>query len=197
MSGDRQLLRQALYRRAASQAGYFTAAQAIDVGYSYQAQKYHIDHGNWSRVDRGIFRLPEWPASVNDSLVRWTLWSKHRAVVSHDSASAVHELGLLNPAKVHLTVPVGFRMSDDQVVLYPRALPDSDVVLFDGLRITTVLRTVIDIAEARFDDELVASVMDDALDSGAIVVGQIKRRIDELSTDARLRVERLLAQRVP
>jgi hypothetical protein len=55
MSGDRQALRQALYRLAAGQAGFFTAAQALGLGYSYQAQKYHVDHGNWVRVDRGIF----------------------------------------------------------------------------------------------------------------------------------------------
>jgi len=77
MPGDRQALRQNLYRRAASQAGYFTAAQAIDIGYSYQAQKYHVDHGNWLRLDRGLFRIPEWPSGVNDTPVRWMLWSKH------------------------------------------------------------------------------------------------------------------------
>ncbi len=59
-------------------------------------------------LDRGIFRIPEWPSSVNDSLVRWVLWSKRRAVVSHDSAAAAHGLGVLNPAKVHLTLRRGF-----------------------------------------------------------------------------------------
>jgi hypothetical protein len=29
-------------RRAAEQRGYFTAAQAREVGYSYQAQKFHL-----------------------------------------------------------------------------------------------------------------------------------------------------------
>src|SRR5680860_1335475 len=118
MPGDRQQLRQTLYRRAASQAGYFTAAQAIEIGYSYQAQKYHADHGNWVRIDRGIFRIPEWPAGVNDGLIRWVLWSKNRAVVSHDSAAAAHGLGLVNPARVHLSVPPDFRMSDEIVELY-------------------------------------------------------------------------------
>ncbi|MCP3860354.1 MAG: hypothetical protein GY704_11935 [Phycisphaeraceae bacterium] len=194
MSGDRQALRQALYRLAAGQAGFFTAAQALDLGYSYQAQKYHVDHGNWSRVDRGIFRIPEWPSSFNDSFVRWVLWSKHRAVVSHDSAAAAHGLGVLNPAKVHLTVPPGFRMDDRAVVLHPRELPDSDVTLLDGAAITTVVRTVLDVIESQFDEELIASVVDDAVDTGAVSVRQLERRLDELNDGARTRAERVLAR---
>ena len=193
MSGDRQALRQALYRLAAGQAGYFTAAQALDLGYSYQAQKYHVDHGNWARVDRGIFRIPEWPSSVNDSLVRWVLWSKHRAVVSHDSAAVVHNLGLLNPAKVHLTVPPGFRMDDPALVLRRRQLPNADVVLFDGVVVTTVARTVLDVIDTQFDEELIASVVDDALDTGAMSALQLHRRLGELGDKGRWRAERILA----
>ncbi|MCP3937198.1 MAG: hypothetical protein GY708_17735, partial [Actinomycetia bacterium] len=151
-------------------------------------------HGNWARVDRGIFKIPEWPSSVNDSLVRWVLWSKHRAVVSHDSAAAAHGLGVLNPAKVHLTVPPGFRMDDPAVVLHRRELPDSDVTLLDGAAITTTVRTVLDVIESQFDEELIASVVDDAVDTGAVSVRQLERRLDELDDDARARGQRVLAR---
>jgi len=73
MPTPRQDLRRALHAVAFQQAGYFTAAQALEVGYSYQAQKYHADAGNWLRVDRALFRLPEWPADADDIYVRWTL----------------------------------------------------------------------------------------------------------------------------
>jgi hypothetical protein len=43
---DRQMLRRRLLKLAASQHGYFTAAQAREIGYSYQAQKHHADYGN-------------------------------------------------------------------------------------------------------------------------------------------------------
>ncbi|NOX31149.1 MAG: hypothetical protein GXP35_14040 [Actinobacteria bacterium] len=192
MPGDRQLLRQSLYRLAAGQAGYFTAAQAIEIGYSYQAQKHHVDHGNWMRVDRGIFRIPEWPTGMNDGLIRWVLWSKNRALVSHDSAAAAHGLGLVNPAKVHLTVPPDFRMDDDVLVLFHRHLPSRDVTAIDGVPITTVLRTAIDTIETHFDEELVASVVADAVDSGAMLLSQLVRRFDELSDEAKPRGERIV-----
>lgn len=44
---DRTDTRAALWRLARRQRGYFTAAQARDIGYSYQAQRYHAKRGNW------------------------------------------------------------------------------------------------------------------------------------------------------
>lgn len=193
MPGDRQLLRQGLYRLAAEQAGYFTAAQALDIGYSYQAQKYHVDHANWVRIDRGIFRIPEWPAGVNDGLVRWILWSKQRATVSHNSAAAAYGFGVTNPGKVHLTVPPDFRMDDPHVVLHHHHLPPADVETLDGARITTPLRTVLDVIESNIDEELVGSVVGDAIDTGATTGSRILRRVDELSEAAQVRARRVVA----
>src|SRR2546428_5990833 len=126
-SRDRIELRKRLTALAGPQSGYFTAQQALKIGYSYPAQRYHADRGNWTRVDRGIFRLPEWPTGQHDDLVRWTLWSRHRAVVSHETALAVHGLGDVNPARIHLTVPPGFRARPHGVVLHTGAVPTSDL----------------------------------------------------------------------
>lgn len=194
MPGNRQALRQTLYRLAAGQAGCFTAAQALDIGYSYQAQKHHVDHGNWARIDRGIFRIPEWPAGVNDELVRWVLWSKHRAVVSHDSAAAAYGFGVANPAKVHLSVPPGFRMDDPAVVLHYRALAETDVTVLDGAAIATALRTALDVVESHFDEEFAEGVIADAIASGAITAGQLERRFHELDEENQQRGKRLLAR---
>jgi hypothetical protein len=46
VAGPTQDLRRQLHELAFGQSGYFTAAQAVRIGYSYQAQKYHVDHGN-------------------------------------------------------------------------------------------------------------------------------------------------------
>lgn len=193
MPGDRQLMRQELYRLAADQVGYFTAAQAIEIGYSHQSQKYHVDRGNWTRVDRGIFRIPEWPTGPHDSLMRWVLWSKQRAVVSHDTAASAYNLGLLNPADIHLTVPPDFRMMDDYVTLHHRYLPENDRTRLDGIPVTTVLRTVVDIIETHFDDELVETVVRDALDRGMVSHRQLARRVEEMAPEASDRGRRILA----
>ncbi|WP_223243286.1 type IV toxin-antitoxin system AbiEi family antitoxin domain-containing protein [Streptomyces sp. CBMA123] len=59
MLRDRTDTRAELWRIASTQRGYFTAAQARDAGYSYQAQRYHAQHGNWTPVDRAIYRFRE------------------------------------------------------------------------------------------------------------------------------------------
>ena len=192
MPGDRQLLRQQLYRLAAGQAGYFTAAQAQEIGYSYQAQKYHVDHGNWMRIDRGIFRIPEWPTSFNDELVRWVLWSHDRGAISHDSAAAAHELGVANPANVHLTVPVGFRMREPGVRLHFADLLPDDLTLLDGARITTPLRTVIDIAATHYDAEFVEAVVTDALATHKVTRRRLTERLAGLDLPAQQVLRRIL-----
>jgi hypothetical protein len=121
---------------------------------------------------------------MNDSLVRWVLWSKQRAVVSHDSAAAAYGLGLLNPARVHLSVPPGFRMRDPAVVLHHRQLDDTDVAVVDGAPVTSVLRTVLDVIETHLDEELVEGVVGDALSSGGVTIKQL-RRLDGLRDEQR------------
>lgn len=93
MIRDRVARRCTLFDLAAAQRGYFTAAQAREVGYSYQAQAHHVGTGNWLRVGRAIYRLRGWVPDMHDHLARWTLWSGGEAVVSHESALVVHGLG--------------------------------------------------------------------------------------------------------
>ena len=105
---------EALYKVAAEQGGYFTAAQAREAGYAYSQQHYHRTRGHWQRIDRGIFRLRDFPPGEREDLIRWSLWSRDQkgvpqAVVSHETALTVHELSDVMPAYVHLTVPRGFR----------------------------------------------------------------------------------------
>lgn len=193
MSGDRQDLRRALQRLAFGQAGYFTAAQALEVGYSYQAQKYHVDYGNWTRVDRALFRLPDWPAGKDDTFVRWVLWSAGRAVVSHESALAAHGLGDIDPAKVHLTVPPGFHARDSAVVLHVAALRDSDVEPRQGWSVTTPRRSILDVAAGEVSQEHIDSAVREAVDRGLVTARRLRSAADAAGDRAALRVERALA----
>lgn len=192
MPGPRQELRRTLFALAGGQSGYFTAGQALTVGYSYPAQKFHADHGNWQRVDRGLFRLPEWPPSEHDSLVRWSLWARGRGVVSHETALAVHHLGDANPAEVDLTVPRNFRARAVGVRLHHKDLPVDDVMARQGFRITTPLRSLIDAAAGNVDVDLVSGAVGDALRSGIVSRRQILARIDQQGEHAALRMERAL-----
>ncbi len=185
-------MRRALFALVAEQSGYFTAAQALGVGYSYAAQKFHVDHGNWTRVDRGLFRLPEWPVSEHDSLVRWSLWARGRAVISHETALGVYALGDVDPAPVDLTVPPNFRPRASRVRLHRASLPPDDVVERGGFRITTPLRSLLDVAAGNLDLDLLATAVGDALEAGLVTRAQVLRRADSHGDHAALRIERAL-----
>jgi predicted transcriptional regulator of viral defense system len=192
MSLDRRDLRRRLFNLAAEQGGYFSAAQAKEIGYSYQAQAHHVGVGNWLRIDRGIFRLAEWIPDLHDDLARWTLWSRGRAVVSHETALSVHGIGEFEAAKVQLTVPPGFTMRADGVSLHHADLPAVDVVQRTGFRVTTPLRSLIDIAAAGPDDDQLARALDEARAGGLLTVRQLRTRAEALDPHAALRIERAL-----
>lgn len=194
MPVDRRDLRRRLLALVRDQGGYFTAAQARSLGYSYQAQAYHRHAGNWVQIDRAIYRLPEWPASDHDDLIRWTLWSGGKAVVSFESALTVHYVGEFEASRLHLTVPPGFRKDDDALVLHKSHLPGEDVEEHTGFRVTTVMRSLIDIASLGPDEDQLARAIEDALAAGKVTRRQLRSHAEIVSTRGALFIERALSQ---
>lgn len=184
-----------LWRRAARQRGYFTAAQALEDGYSYQSQYFHVQRGNWTRVDRGIYRFREFadlPAGEHDHLVRWTLWSRDLAVVSHSTALGVHDLGIANPAEIHLTVPPGFRQRDPAVVVHHAGLSPEEIEEHEGFRVTAPVRAIAESAADGLDQDAIDSAVAELLDRGAATKRQLLRAAQHLGARAELAVQRAL-----
>lgn len=187
--------RDELWRVAAAQRGYFTAAQALAVGYSHQAQRFHAQRGNWIRVDRALYRFREFtdlPSEPDDHLVRWSLWSRERAVVSHVTALSVHDLGIANPAQIHLTVPAGFRQKDPSVILHRAELTPDEIESRTGFRLTTPVRAIIETAAAGMDQDVVDAAVADILQRGQATRRQLLRSAVGLGPRAELGIERAM-----
>jgi predicted transcriptional regulator of viral defense system len=193
MATGRRDLRRRLFELAAQQGGYFTAAEAKDVGYSYQAQAHHVGAGNWLRVDRGMFRLAEWVPDLHDDLARWTLWSRRRGIVSHETALSVHGIGELESAQVHLTVPPGFTMRHEGLTLHHAKLQKTDTVPMGGFTVTTAVRSIIDVAGSTDQDQL-ARLIEDANQAGLATVRSLRARAEQVDPRAALNIERALQQ---
>lgn len=187
---DPQAARRKLFEFALAQGGYFTAAQAREAGYPKQLQYYHVRRGNWTREGRGIFRVWELPQTSHEDLAKWTLWSGKVAVVSHKTAMAVHDISDLMPAKIHLTVPPGFRKKPPAglILCHDRLMPH-EVEQREGFRVTTPLRTLIDAARIAVDPERLSAGVWDALRKGLVSRQAIEAKIAELQGPA---AERLL-----
>jgi len=190
MPQDRRNLRRQIFAKAAAQGGYFSAAQAREAGYSYQAQAHHVRAGNWIRIDRGLFRLTEWIPEQYDDLRRWTLWSRGQGIVSHQSALSVHGIGEFESPRIHLTVPPAFTREDAALSLHHALLDDEDIDEQKGFAITTPLRSIIDLAAGAPDEEQLARAIDEAAERGLVTLRQLRRRSEQADPRAALYIER-------
>lgn len=165
-----------LTQTATEQGGYFTAKQARSAGYDYPHLKYHLSAGNFERIGHGLYRLPTIPPSEHDELIRLCLWSRNRvdepqAVVSHETALALHELSDVLPKKTHLTVPVSFRKRSPRgCVLHRARLDTRDVEQREGFTVTAPSRTLLDVIETISHEQFGIAVRD------ALARGLVRRQ---------------------
>ena len=69
---------------------------------------------------------PAIPVTGLDQYMEATLWPRGGAVLSHDTALDLHELCDVNPAKVHVTVPVAARIRRQAPPAYAVHVRDLD-----------------------------------------------------------------------
>lgn len=193
--GPRERRSEGLFETANRQVGYFTAKQASEAGYGYRLQHYHRERGHWIPVGHGLFRLSRYPEGENEDLVRLSLWSRNRegepqAVASHETALRLYGLSDLMPGKVHLSVPKDFRKRPPRgVVLHKSDLTDGDVETWNGFKVTTPLRTILDVARSReTSPEHLDSAVREALIRGLVRRKLLQKELSRLEDDERRRV---------
>lgn len=174
-----------LFEVADLQQGFFTAKQAKAAGFAENTHPYHVQAGNWIREHRGIYRLALFPAADRPDLVLWALWSRNRneeveGVYSHQTAIRLYDLSDLNPAKLHMTVPMDFRRNSEIpgiLALHYADLPESDVQTAQGFKFTRPLRTILDLIEAgTVEPRFIRQALREAVHRGIITHQQIRNR---------------------
>ena len=179
-----------LFAVAESQEGYFTMAQALEAGYARSTHSYHVNAGNWIREYRGIYRLRQYPRTENAHLVLWSLWSRNidgepQGVYSHTTALALRDLTDVNPAKLHMTVPPGFRRNGEIpaiLILHKAKLESQDIIREGGFAVTTVMRAIIDSARSGdADGDMLQQALSEGLERGLITRSQLRRALLQVS----------------
>jgi len=176
-------IRSELMKKALEQGGFFTADQAIKLGFSQKNHHYYVKRGQWEKVIRGIYRFIPIESELSEYWL-WYLWSidrskKPQAIFSHETALLMYGLSDLNPEKIHITVPKKFRKGTDIPKILFLHKSDFDITetkTIDGLRVTTVLKTLIDIIdEQRVSDEFIEQATKEALAKGLLSKADIKK----------------------
>lgn len=155
-----------LYSIAEDQAGYFTAEQASEAGYSYERLSDLTSRGKFERTQHAIYRLQHFPASRFEDLFVAQLRGGPDSVISHDSALAVYELSDHMPSRVHLIIPRTGSRRREGIQLHTNKLSVDEVMMWEGLRITTPARTIADVIYSGLDQDLVRQAVEDALRRG-------------------------------
>lgn len=169
---------------AASQGGVFLRRQALECGYDADEVKRLSRRGDWVRIRRGAY-VPA-AAATDDPERRHLLRTRAvvaaaqvEVVVSGVSAALLHGLAMWRPdlSRVQLTHDgVAARIEPD-VHHHDAELLLDDLAVVDGVRVTGLARTVVDVARVS-DFERGVVIADSALRTGAVAEADLRRAFD-------------------
>lgn len=188
-----------LYREAESQAGYFTARQAVDAGMDRSTLRHHArPGGRYQRVRRGLYRLRHFPASPYEHvLAAWLPLRDAGGVVSHESALEVHDLSDVMPTAIHISLPRSKRGQRPRagVRFHTRenAPTTAEIVVAHGIPVTTPERTIVDAAQAGTQPEQIEMAARQALDRGLTTPRRLRAAAESSSTRVRRLVDQAIA----
>jgi very-short-patch-repair endonuclease len=100
------------------------------------------------RVFHGVYAVGHLPRTRRGWHVAALLAGGERSVLSHTSAASVH-LMIGAPGQLHLSVPRSAHGIEGIRIHRPRTLRPDDIVIVNGLRVTSPARTLIDLADFR------------------------------------------------
>jgi predicted transcriptional regulator of viral defense system len=187
-----------LYQIAESQAGYFTAQQALGVGIDRSTLRHHArPGGRYERVRSGLYRLRHFPSSAQEHVVAaWLPLREAGAVVSHESALELYELSDVIPSAVHLSLPRAKRGQRPRpgVRFHTLERPPSrsEVREAFGVRATTPERTIVDALEGGTQLEQVELAQRQALERGLTTPRRLRQAASGHSERTRKLIEHFL-----
>lgn len=159
-----------------SQWGLLTATQAQQRGVSRPRLARLAEAGLLVRLTHGVYALRgSMTAEPVDLRAAWLALDPARTaadrigdgaggpVVSHASAAVLHGLGDLDADRHEFTVAVRKQTRRPELRLHRAQLVDEEVTLHEGLPVTTVTRTIVDLVADGHDGGHVAGVLADAV----------------------------------
>jgi predicted transcriptional regulator of viral defense system len=173
--------------------GLVTAAQARALGITDSVLARLTQRGKLERVARGVYRIPYFPADPLSQYREAVLWARashgpEQVVLSHETALGVYGISDVNPERVHLTVPKRARLRRQKpkwIVIHRSDLPSSDLTTHEGLPVTTVAKSVMDVMETTGRSGLARQAIKDARKEGYISAAEFQRLTRQLSHHVR------------
>lgn len=181
-----------LYRIAENQAGYFTLAQARDLDLQRSQIYRDVKRNRFERAAHGVYRFVQFPASRFEQIHVAVLSAGEDAVVGFETALYVYDLSDLIPDEIHLVLPRASSRRRPDIRMHTNQLDVDDVTIWEGLPITTVARTICDVARTHHALEQVELAIRQALRRGMTTREELTQQTERLPANIRQEIFSIL-----
>ncbi|MCE5292459.1 MAG: type IV toxin-antitoxin system AbiEi family antitoxin domain-containing protein [Nocardiaceae bacterium] len=171
----------------ADQWGFVTTSQARSAGLTAHQVKRLADRGALERMHYGIYRMTRLPDDPHtNTRLAWIAldpatpaWQRLEeevptGVLSHQSAANLYGLGDIRSDYIEISALKRIRIKDLDIHIHITQLRRDDWEIVDGIPVTTVARTIADLAAERIDGGHLASIVRDALERDLITTAQVE-----------------------
>lgn len=169
-----------LARIGARQHGLLTTDQLAALGLSRWAIARRVRDGRLRRADLGVYALCGSPRTWDQVALAACLAHGPAAALSHGSAARVWQLDVPSATSIHLTVAYGrnAQLAGGGVVVHrSRSLLEGDLARAGRLPVTSVARTLIDLA-GDLDADALARALDDCLSRRLLRPEVLRERVE-------------------
>jgi very-short-patch-repair endonuclease len=137
---------QELATMATRQHGVISIRQLRRLGFSKKAVHRGVAAGRLHRLHHGVYAVGHINLSLHGRCLAAVLAGGPRALLSHYSAGWLLGLISTRPIPIHVTTPVPRKRRDAVRIHHSRTLIDGDRAVEDGIPVTSVARTALDLA---------------------------------------------------
>ncbi|MGH9154599.1 MAG: DUF559 domain-containing protein [Acidimicrobiales bacterium] len=177
---------------ASRQHGLFSRAQVLSIGGTHRVITARLRSHRWSRVAEGVYGFPAWPDSWRRRLMAACLEAGPDAVASHHAAAALHGLATFAEGPIVVMLAHGDHQRLGLRLRQSTDLRPSHRTVVDGIPVTTVARTLVDLAACRdISMGRLARAIDDAHVAGRCRVHELHLLYDELRRPGKRGMKRL------
>lgn len=168
---------------ADEQWGLVTSAQARAAGVTLQSMARLTNEGVLERVTHGVYRVVGAGSPLDDLRAAWLALEPEQraadrlrepdAVLSHRSAARYHQLGDLDADRFEFTVAIRKQSKRPDLRFHRESLAPDEWQIVTGLPVTTIVKTISDLAKTRTDGGHLAGVVRDALALASVTAEEI------------------------
>jgi very-short-patch-repair endonuclease len=150
----------ALAALASRQYGVVSRAQLVGLGFGRQAILRRLESDRLHRLHPGVYAVGHWALTSHSHDLAAVFACGPHALLSHRAAG--RRLGLLRSgAPIEVTAPRGCKPKPGITIHRTRLIHPDDRSMVDGIPVTSVARTIVDLADVQ-GDRLLAAVVNEA-----------------------------------